>query len=140
MITATDPIAANATSIAAYLELHDASRLRADATFVDATSGLRWEGREAIAGMLDFFYRVAFDARIEAPRLMVGRDGAALEATFVGRHIGEFAGVPPTGIDVRVPMVVLYDLADGEITGARVHFSVAAFLAQVAAAGNGQPA
>jgi predicted ester cyclase len=135
MTIAIDPIARNADAIGAYLERHDASKLREDAVFVDVTSGLRWEGREAIAGMLELMYRVAFDARMEEPRLIVGLDGAVLEATFVGRHLGEFAGVPATGREVRVPMVVLYDLADGEICGARVHFGVASFLAQTA--GNG---
>ena len=130
---ASDPIARNGAAISAYLLEHDASFLRPDATFLDVTSGLRWEGREAIEGMLEFFYRVAFDAHVEDVRMIVGVDGAAVEATFVGRHLAEFAGVPATGADVRVPMAVLYDLAEGEIVGARIHFSVASFLAQVAA-------
>jgi predicted ester cyclase len=53
--------------------------------------------------------------------------------TFVGTHQGEFAGLPATGRDVRVPLVVIYDLADGRIAGARVHFSVASFTAQATA-------
>jgi hypothetical protein len=140
MAIATDPTAANAAALTAYLRDHDPSALRADAIFVDVTSGLRWEGREAIAGMLDFFYRIAFEAHVEEERLIVGVDGAAFEGTFVGRHRAEFAGVPPTGLDVRVPMAVLYDLVDGQIAGARIHFSVASFIAQVAAAGSGRPA
>jgi predicted ester cyclase len=131
--SAADPIARNAAAISAYVLEHDASFLRPDATFVDVTSGLRWEGREAIAGMLEFFYRVAFDAHIEDARVIVGLDGAVVEATFVGRHLAEFAGVPATGKDVRVPLAVIYDLVDGEIAGARIHFSVASFLAQAAA-------
>ena len=118
-----------------YLVDHDASHLADDATFTDVTSGMHWTGREAIGAMLDWLYRGVFDARVEDMRLIVGADGAgaAAEMTFVGRHIGEFAGVPGTGRDVRVPMVVVYDLAGGRITAARVHFSVASFLAQVAA-------
>lgn len=140
MTSATDTISANAAAVAAYVEEHDATKLRADATFVDVTSGLRWHGRDAIAGMLDFFYRVAFDARVEDSRLVAGLDAVVLEATFVGRHLGEFAGVPGTGIEVRVPMVIIYDLVDAEIAGARIHFSVASFLAQVAADPEGRPA
>jgi hypothetical protein len=140
MAIATDPIAANAVALTAYLRDHDPSALRSDAVFVDVTSGLRWEGREAIAGMLDFFYRVAFEAHVEDVRLIVGVDGAAFEGTFVGRHLAEFAGVPGTGVDVRVPMAILYDLVEGQITGARIHFSVASFLAQVSASRSGRPA
>jgi predicted ester cyclase len=54
---------------------------------------------------------------------------------FIGRHTGEFAGVPATDKDVRVPLAVFYDLRDDMITEGRVHFDVSAFLAQVGAAG-----
>jgi len=138
MTIALDPIARNASLMAAYLEEHDVTRLREDATFVDATSGLRWQGRDAIAGMMDAFYRVAFDGHLDDSHLIVGMDGAVLEATFVGRHLAEFAGVAATGREVRVPLVIVYDLEAGEIAGARVHFSVASFLAQTA--GNGREA
>jgi predicted ester cyclase len=135
MTIAIDPISRNTLALAAYLDTHDVSALRPDAVFVDVTSGLRWEGREAISRMVETLYRVAFDAHVEDARLIVGLDGAVLEATFVGRHIAEFAGLPPTGREVRVPMAVVYDLVDGEIAGARVHFSVASFLAQAAPRG-----
>src|SRR5688500_480011 len=79
---ATDLVARNAAAVRAYAEAHDTSFLRPDATFVDVTSGLRWQGHEAIAGMLDYFYRIAFDAHVEDTRMIVGLDGAVLEATF----------------------------------------------------------
>lgn len=110
---------------------HDAAVLAPDAAFVDVTTGRRWTGANEIAAMLDGMYRVAFDARVEEPRLVADADAVVLEATFVGRHIGEFAGVAATGAEVRVPLVVVYDLADGVIRGARIHFDVASFLRQV---------
>ena len=140
MTLATDPIACNAAAVAAYHESHDPSCLRQDVVFVDMASGLRWEGREAVAGMLAWLYHVAFEARVEDARLTVGLDGVALEATFTGRHLAEFAGVPGTGRDVRVPLAIFYDLAEGQISGARIHFGVATFLAQVGGGGSSQPA
>jgi predicted ester cyclase len=140
MTIALDPIARNAAAVAAYVDSHDPVHLRQDATFVDVASGLRWEGREAVAGMLHWLYGVAFDAHVEDRRFVVGLDGAVLEATFVGRHLAEFAGVPGTGREVRVPLVVIYDLVDGQIVGARIHFGVASFLAQVVGEGSGSPA
>lgn len=135
-MTMTTEIGGRDAALAAlhgYLVEHDASYLAEDATFSDVTSGMQWTGREAIGAMLQWMYRGVFEARAEDLRLIVDADGtaAAAELTFVGRHIGEFAGVPGTGRDVRVPMVVIYELAGGQITGARVHFSVASFLAQV---------
>jgi predicted ester cyclase len=52
----------------------------------------------------------------------------------VGTHLGEFAGVPATGRQVRVPLAVAYDLEAGRITRGRVYFEIPAFLAQVTAA------
>ena len=133
MATATDEVQRNSEALRAYLEEHDTSYLADDATFTDVTSGQSWTGREAIGGMLDWMYHSVFNAAVEDPRLIFGADGraAAVEMTFAGRHTGEFAGLPPTGRDVRVPLIVIYDLADGRITGARVHFNVASFMAQV---------
>ena len=55
------------------------------------------------------------------------------EAAFIGRHIGEFAGVPATNKDVDVPLVVIYDFRDGQIVAARIFWTVPVFLAQVGA-------
>jgi predicted ester cyclase len=85
--------------------------------------------------MLDWFYHVAFEATAETKNIVVGEGIAVLEAEFVGRHIGDFAGVPPTGKDVRVPFAVVYDLRDDRIVEGRVYFEIPAFLAQVGATG-----
>ena len=135
MTTQIEARSPNLAALNGYLLDHDASYLAEDATFTDVTSGMQWTGRDAIGAMLDWMYQGVFEARVEDLRLIVGADGAAAvaELTFAGRHLGEFAGVPGTGREVRVPMVVIYELADGRIAAARIHFNVAAFLAQVTA-------
>lgn len=130
MAIAVDTSRSNATVLAAYVEAHDTTLLHPQATFVDQTSGMRWVGPSAIGGMLEWFYAVAFEAHLEDRRLIVDGDSGVLEATFVGVHRGEFAGVPGTGRAMRIPMVVIYDLSGGLIVGARIYFSVASFLAQ----------
>src|SRR4029453_1274163 len=79
----------------------------------------------------DFFYHGGFDARAETKHVIVDEGIAVLEADFVGRHIGEFAGVPATGKDVRVPLAVIYDVRDDRIVDGRVYFEIPAFLAQI---------
>jgi steroid delta-isomerase-like uncharacterized protein len=134
-----DPQTATVTSpreiVEAYVREHDASLLAADAVFTDMSTGMTWTGRKAIGGMLEWMYHGVFDAHVEDARLIVGDDGAdvVLEATFVGVHRGEFAGVPATGRTVRVPLVVLYGLMAGEIVNARIHFNAASFRAQTSA-------
>lgn len=116
----------------AYVAQHDTSMVAPDAVFHDVASGQDYIGREAIAGMLDHVYHVAFEARSETVRTVVGDGAAVLEAVLVGIHTGEFAGVPATGREVRVPLVVSYRIADGQVQEAFVYLLVASFLQQVA--------
>ena len=109
----------------------DLSMMADDVVFTHMATGDEHRGRDAVAGMLNFVYHVAFDARAET-RNMVFADGqAVLEADFVGRHLGEFAGIPATNKTVRVPLCVVYDLENDMIKRGRVYFEVPAFMKQV---------
>ena len=125
----------NRDAVIGYLERHDATKLAEDAVFTDMSSGQSWQGREAIAGMLDGMYHGMFDARADVVNLIADEEHVVLEARFIGRHIGEFAGVPATNKDVDVPLAVVYDLRDGQIVAGRVFWTVPVFLAQVGAMG-----
>ena len=78
-----------------------------------------------------FVYHVAFDARAETKNIVLADGKAVLEADLVGTHIGEFAGRPATGRQVRVPLCVSYDVDNGTITRGRVYLQIPAFLKQV---------
>jgi predicted ester cyclase len=65
--------------------------------------------------MLDYMYRRAFQARAEFRSRIIADDQAVVEGEFIGTHIGEFAGIPATGRQVRVPPCVVYDLEAGLI-------------------------
>jgi steroid delta-isomerase-like uncharacterized protein len=112
----------------------DLSMMAPDVVFTSMATGDEHRGVEALAGMLHYIYHVAFDARAETKSLIVADNQAVLEGDFVGKHIGEFAGVPATGKTVRVPLCVVYDLEGGKIKRGRVYFEVPAFLKQVAQA------
>ena len=114
-----------------YWEGHDGSAIAEDAVFTDIASGQSWSGREAIGGMLDYFYEQVFDARFEPERTYVADRTAAVEGRFIGVHKGEFAGVPATGQEVDVPLAVFYTVAEHGIVEARVWFMVSSFLQQV---------
>jgi steroid delta-isomerase-like uncharacterized protein len=103
-----------------------------DVVFTVMATGQEFHGPDAVAGMLEFFYHGAFEATAEEMNLVIGEGEAVGEWSFIGRHVGEFAGVPATGKEVRVPLAVAYDLADGRVTQARIYFETPAFLAQVA--------
>jgi steroid delta-isomerase-like uncharacterized protein len=109
----------------------DLSMMASDVVFTNMATGAEHRGLEALAGMLHFVYHVAFDAHAETKNLIVSEGHAVLEADFVGKHIGEFAGVQATGKSVRVPLCVVYDVDGDRITRARIYWEVPAFLKQV---------
>jgi steroid delta-isomerase-like uncharacterized protein len=128
-------VESNRAAMTRYLDSHhtDLTMLSADVVFTNMATGDEHKGPAAVAGMLNYIYHVAFDADAEVKSVIVTDKHAVLEATFVGKHIAEFAGVPATGKTVRVPLCVVYDMGDGMVTRGRIYWEVPAFLAQTAA-------
>jgi len=109
----------------------DVSMMTNDVVFRLMASGEEHHGQEAVMAMLGYFYRTAFHAHAETRTTLYGESTAMLEADFVGRHVGEFAGIAPTGKDVRVPLCVVYDLEHDRIRRARIYFELPALFAQI---------
>jgi len=119
-------------NIEEYFKTHDIAFVAEDAVFINMSSGEETKGREAIAGMLNYIYHIAFDAHADIKHVMVTDRNAVLEANFTGTHIGEFAGVPATGKKVNVPLCVTYDLNDeGLIKTARIYMLTDVMIAQL---------
>ena len=94
-------------------------------------TGQEYHGRDGVLGMLNYFYHLAFDASAITLTTLFGENNAMVEGEFVGKHIGEFAGIPPTGKAVRVPLCVVYDLENDLITRGRIYFETPALLQQL---------
>ncbi|MEJ2211846.1 MAG: ester cyclase [Anaerolineae bacterium] len=102
----------------------DLDVLADNATATLMASGETARGPEAVQDLLDNLYYVAFEAD-PRPRNTLYADGHAVwEGHLVGRHTGEFAGLPATGKDVCVPLCVVYDLADGHIERTRIYLEM----------------
>jgi predicted ester cyclase len=91
----------------------------------------RVQGAEAAEQVIRFLHEVAFDASPEITNVLVDDRGAAAEATFVGTHVGEFAGIGATGSAVRVPYSVFYELDGGAITALRIYMAMEQLVAQI---------
>ena len=113
-----------------YLEGHDMNAISDNAIFTVMGQGRSYTGKKEIGALLEFFYHQAFDAKAERRKLVISDGNAVLEADFVGRHKGEFAGIAGTGKNVRVPMCISYDVNDDRITAARIYFETDSFLQQ----------
>jgi len=109
----------------------DVSVMASDVVFTNMATGEKHHGPDGVLNMLNYVYHVAFDADAEVRNLIFTEDKAVFEADFVGKHIGEFAGIPPTGKNVRIPLCVVYDLEKDKIKEGRIYFEVPAFFEQV---------
>jgi hypothetical protein len=103
-----------------------------DVRWLTMESGDQIVGRDAVRDFIVAFHTVAFDARPELVNIVVGSDTAMLEARFVGRHIGDFAGVPATRAEVDVPYCVAYGIAGGLITELRAYMPISVLVAKLA--------
>ena len=112
-------------------EHSDVSMIAEDVVFTVMATGQENRGREAVLGMLNYFYHVAFEATATTRVMIFGENNGMVEGDFVGKHIGEFAGIAATGKDVNVPLCVVYDLANDQITRGRVYFEMPALLQQL---------
>lgn len=118
--------------VTAYIRDHgNPSFLAEDAVFTDMGTGEEYRGREAIARSLEYFYHQAFEAHPEVRSTVIDDGHAVAEGEFVGRHIGDFAGIPPTGREVRVPICVAYDVDSGKITRARIYLLAGVLMQQL---------
>jgi predicted ester cyclase len=88
-------------------------------------------GAAAVADYIRIFHTVAFDAEPRVRSLVVTGDFACLEADFVGRHIAEFGGIPPSGAEVDVAYCVTYGLSDAGITWLRAYLPLSQLLGQL---------
>ena len=109
-------------NVQAYFDTHDAKYVAEDAVYTDMTTGEKIMGRQGVSNFLHYLYHVAFDAKAIINNVIITEEKAVLEVNFVGKHTGEFAGIPPTGKEVNVPICVTYDLNnEGLIQSARIY-------------------
>lgn len=101
----------------------DTGTIADDAVFTIMDSGQENHGPEGIALMLKEFYHGTFEADVETTNTIIADGKAVVEGYVVGKHTGEFAGIPATGNDVRFPICVIYDLENDQITKGRVYMA-----------------
>ena len=114
-------------------EHSDVRMMAEDVVFTIMATGQEHQGRDGVMGMLNYFYHIAFDATATTRTTLFGESSAMVEGEFVGKHIGEFAGIEATGRAVRVPICVVYDLENDQIKHGRVYFEMPALLEQLGA-------
>lgn len=116
-----------------YWKNHDPKYVAEDAVFTMLPTGEVIRGRDAIAKHLDNFYHGSFTAHAEVVSSIFDENKGLLEALVIGKHTGEFGGIPATGKDIRVPLAVSYELENGLIKRARIYLMANVLFDQIRA-------
>lgn len=116
-------------------ERHDARALAeghaVDGIVESPVVGGEARGREAIAALYETFFRAFTDLKLSVEHLIIDGTQVALVATTLGTDRGGFMGMAPTGRSVRLPVVFVYELAEGLIARERRIYDFTGLLVQV---------
>ena len=81
------------------------------------------------------YYRLwwdAFDLTVKGQQRYWADDGTMIsEARYIGRHVGEFYGVPATGQPITLPIAVIIGFRDGLMAGERFYYDARSLLVQL---------
>ena len=108
-----------------------------DVLWTTMETGQEIRGREEVRDFIIALHAQFFDAHPELRSISIADGTAALEADCVGVHTGEFAGIPPTGANVRVGYSVFYDVGDAGISALRAYMPVRQIVEELQAAAAG---
>ena len=114
-----------------YWTEHDPNHVAEDAVFSMMPTGEEYHGRDDIAKHLAAFYHGSLTARADVVSSMFDGNKGLLEAMVVGKHTGDFAGIPATGRDVKVPLAVSYEMEGDKIKRARIYLMANVLFAQI---------
>ena len=107
------------------------STLHPDCIFEDL--GLNWtyRGRDGAARYYDSWWS-AFDLIVRGERRHWSRDDTLIaETRFTGKHVGAFCGIPATGHDLDLHIVVIVEFREGLMAGERFYYDSRSLFAQL---------
>ena len=95
--------------------------------------GQEVRGRQAVIDAIVTWHRQTFDGHLELADMIVADGKAGAELVFVGVHTGEFAGIPATGKNLRVPYTAFYTVVGEKIAEIRLYGLASGIVAQLTA-------
>ena len=102
-----------------------------DAVIESPLAGGTTHGVEQIKQVFQTYFVAFPDLGMEVAEVLVDDQRAAVMATFTGTDRGGFMGMPPTGRQVTIPMVFLYEFKDGKIIRDRRVYDFTGLLIQI---------
>lgn len=103
-----------------------------DAVCCDVAQGCTYSGRAAVQRFLHTLYVDGFEhAQIDVRCIAADESAVAMEYVLRGRQAGTFAGIPPTGRSVVLPMTIVCQICDGQVWRASLYYDGGTLLRQL---------
>ena len=104
----------------------------ADAVFIDHAQHLTFEGRDRARAIWHAYFSAGFaDTRLRMHRRAEEQGTCAFAFELQGRHERTFQGLPPTGLEILVPMSLFCSLAAGEVRQIDLYYDAGTLLGQL---------
>ena len=94
-------------------------------------NGAPSDGEEAVRELLQGFMRGLPDLHIDMAKMRHADDGVIIEGLITGTHDGEWAGIPPTGRRVEVPVAGIFEFDEDRLLCETVYMDMATVLTQI---------
>jgi steroid delta-isomerase-like uncharacterized protein len=105
--------------------------LHPDCVFEDVAMGKIYRGR---AGAEEYYRRwwTAFDFKVQGKKRHFTEEGVLIaETSYLGKHVGDFFGLPPTQQPIELRLCVIIGFRDGLMDGERFYYDLAGLLRQL---------
>ncbi len=104
----------------------------ADAVFVDHAQHLTFEGQGHVRGIWHAYFGAGLaETRVRMHCHVEEQDTCAFAFELQGRHERPFQGLPPTGLEILVPMSLFCTLAGGKVRQIDLYYDAGTLLGQL---------
>jgi steroid delta-isomerase-like uncharacterized protein len=94
-------------------------------------NGIPSDGEHAVRELLQGLMTGFPDFHGDITRLRHAEDAVLMEVTITGTHEGEWAGIPPTGRRMEVPVAAIFEFDEDRLLCEKVYLDFAAVLTQI---------
>lgn len=108
--------------------------LTEDCAFEDVPLGVTHRGREGARAFYERWWSAFGIAPSRSRRYVPDPATLIVETHFVGRHVGAWDGVAPTGRSIDLPVAIVVTFADGLMSGERFYYDRVSLIKQLGAA------
>jgi steroid delta-isomerase-like uncharacterized protein len=95
--------------------------------------GIIHDGAQAVGELLSGMFKGFPDFTVEIVKTHHSDDAVILEVKMKGTHLGDWAGLKPTGREMNVPVACIFEFDGNRLVCEKVYFDMATLMNQITA-------